>query len=248
MKRENLIIYEGASLLDGKPIFVMAQFEQSSNTKTGDEIQTWIMRSDINPLEASKTGEDFSICGNCPHRGTATTEANRKQAIGRKCYVKLFQAPLAIWKKHNRKGYKVATPEQIAELSKGRMVRLGSYGDPSAVPSNVWDSLLKNAKAKTGYTHQLTAPKGDELKPTFNPDIRTDHCMVSADSLEQAREAWAHKMRTFRILKDISELIPAKEILCPASKEGGRKTQCARCKLCSGTDSKATKSVAIVMH
>ena len=32
-------------------------------------MQTWILRSDMNPLEAIHTGHDASICGDCPLRG-----------------------------------------------------------------------------------------------------------------------------------------------------------------------------------
>ena len=67
-KPTGYVIYEGASLLDGKPIMVVALLK-SSNGKTGNMVQTYIMRSDMNPMEASKMGEDFSICGNCPHKG-----------------------------------------------------------------------------------------------------------------------------------------------------------------------------------
>jgi len=75
------IIYKGPSLLDGKPIVVIATFS-NRNTKTGAVVQTYILRSDINPLEASKTGEDFSICGDCTMRGEVTTDPKRKQAQG----------------------------------------------------------------------------------------------------------------------------------------------------------------------
>ena len=91
------IIYNGPSLLDGKPIVVIATFS-NRNTKTGAVVQTYILRSDINPLEASKTGEDFSICGDCTMRGEVTTDPARKQAKGRRCYVNLGQGVLIVFK------------------------------------------------------------------------------------------------------------------------------------------------------
>ena len=54
------IIYKGPSLIDGKPIVVIATYS-NRNTKTGSVVQTYIEREDINPLEASKTGADVSI-------------------------------------------------------------------------------------------------------------------------------------------------------------------------------------------
>ena len=92
---KSAIIYNGPSLLDGKPIVVIATYS-NRNTKTGKVVQTYILRSDINPLEASKTGEDYSICGNCPMRGEITTDPERKQAKGRKCYVNLGQGVLIL--------------------------------------------------------------------------------------------------------------------------------------------------------
>ena len=64
------ILYRGPSAIDGKPIMVIATgfANKSSNGKTGDMIQTWIIREDIAPNEAIKSGEDESICGQCIHR------------------------------------------------------------------------------------------------------------------------------------------------------------------------------------
>ena len=94
---QHAIIYKGPSLLDGAPIVVIATYS-NRNTKTGKVVQTYILRSDINPLEASKTGADYSICGSCPMRGEVTTDPKRKIAKGRKCYVNLGQGVLIVFK------------------------------------------------------------------------------------------------------------------------------------------------------
>ena len=91
------IIYKGPSLIDGKPIVVIATYS-NRNTKTGNVVQTYILCEDINPLEASKTGADASICGTCPLRGTPTTDPSRKIAAGRRCYVNLGQGVLIVWR------------------------------------------------------------------------------------------------------------------------------------------------------
>jgi hypothetical protein len=84
-KPNGLVLYRGPSQLDGAPIIVVATgiAGASRNAKTGDLIQTWILREDISPTEAVKTGADASICGTCPHRGTISEGKN----IGRSCYV-----------------------------------------------------------------------------------------------------------------------------------------------------------------
>jgi len=225
---KHAIIYKGPSLLDGKPIVVIATYS-NRNTKTGHVVQTYILRSDINPLEASKTGADFSICGNCPMRGEVTTDPNRKIAKGRKCYVNLGQGVLIVFKSFLRGVYKEGDPRT---MGRGRFVRVGTYGDPAAVPQRVWELLLSDADGFTAYTHQ---------KP-WRPEI----AMQSADSHAEAVMHWKENRRTFRVIADLGELDKANETLCPASKEMGRRVQCADCRLCAGF--KQAKSIAIVEH
>jgi len=225
---KNAIIYKGPSLLDGKPIVVIATYS-NRNKKTGHVVQTYILRGDLNPLEASKTGEDFSICGNCTMRGEVTTDPQRKQAKGRRCYVNLGQGVLIVYKSYLRGVYKEGAAR---DMGRGRFVRVGTYGDPAAVPSHVWDELLAEADTWTAYSHQSG----------WRPDI----AMQSADSHADAIAHWKAGRRTFRVIADLNHLDKAKEALCPASKEAGRRVQCTACKLCKG--SSLAKSIAIVEH
>lgn len=225
---QHAIIYKGPSLLDGQPIVVIATYS-NRNKKTGHVVQTYILRDGINPLEASKTGADYSICGNCPMRGEVTTDPKRKIAKGRKCYVNLGQGVLIVYKSYERGVYQTGSAR---DMGRGRFVRVGTYGDPAAVPSEVWDELLSECDTWTAYTHQ---------KP-WRPDI----AMQSADSHAEAIAHWKAGRRTFRVIPDLGELDHKNEALCPASKEAGRRVQCTACKLCRGS-SKA-KSIAIVEH
>jgi hypothetical protein len=54
------IIYRGPSQLDGQPIVIVAVWSSSkkANRKTGNVVQTYILREDIDPVTASKLGED----------------------------------------------------------------------------------------------------------------------------------------------------------------------------------------------
>ena len=225
---KSAIIYQGPSLLDGQPIVAIAVYTKR-NKKTGAVVQTYIIRSDMNPLEASKTGADYSICGDCPMRGTPTADPARKQAAGRRCYVNLGQGVLSTFRAYQRGVYEPGDPRA---MGRGRFVRVGTYGDPSAVPQAVWDELLSEADTWTAYTHQ---------KP-WRPDI----AMQSADSLEEARDHWRAGRRTFRVVPSLDDIVPQLEAICPASKEAGRRVQCTACKLCKG-GTKA-KSIAIVEH
>jgi hypothetical protein len=226
------IIYKGPSLLDGAPIVVIATYS-NRNRKTGAVVQTYILCEGINPLEASKTGADYSICGTCPMRGETTTDPARKQAKGRRCYVNLGQGVLTVWRAYRRGVYHAADSAAArAAIGRGRVVRLGTYGDPAAVPDYVWSELLSDAETWTAYTHQ---------KP-WRPDI----AMQSADSLDEARAHWAAGRRTFRVLTGLHDLDKANETLCPASKEAGARVQCRACKLCRGGVN--AKSIGIVEH
>ena len=226
------ILYEGASLYDGAPVVVIATLA-SGNVKTGDMIQTWILRQDIDPIQASRTGQDSSICGNCPHMGKPSDKATG-WAKNRSCYVNLLHGPNGIWKEYKKGSYKVATQKQIESFTADRMLRVGSYGDPAAIPVAIWQNLVRYSKGWTAYTHANVNPLPDMI-------------MTSADSLGQAESAWNKGERTFRIVSNVSEVIKGKEALCPASKEAGQRATCASCRLCNGSLSNA-KSIAIVAH
>ncbi len=228
------IIYEGPSALDAKPIVVIAIYS-NRNRKTGGMLQTYILRSDIDPRVASKTGQDYSICGDCPLRGDANDDPNRVIAKNRACYVNIGQGPLITWRSYHRGIYPDAkNHDACADLGRGRMVRLGTYGDPALIPDYVTASLLSECKGWTGYTHQ---------KPR-----RADILMQSADSLDEAEEHWAHGRRTFRTVDSVADIVAGKEILCPASKEAGARTTCESCGLCAGNATNTTKSIAIPFH
>ena len=235
-KPKGYIIYEGASLIDGKPIVEIAILS-SKNIKTGNMIQTYILRQDINPLEANKSGQDVSICGDCPHKGTPHKDPTKKTAKNRSCYVNLGQGVLIVYKQYLKGAYpKVNGHDAIAEIGKDKLVRIGTYGDGSAVPAYVNESLVSKSKAHTAYSHQ-----GQNANTSFNPSLY----MVSADSKADAIKAWSKGYRTFRVTNNLD--LDANEILCPASKEAGYKTTCQACKLCGGASVKA-KSIAIVAH
>jgi hypothetical protein len=239
-KPQSSIIYNGPSMLDGQPVIVVAIIS-SNNAKTGNMIQTHILRADIDPMQASKTGADYSICGNCTHRGTPTDNPEKKTAAGRSCYVNIGQGPNQVYKAYKAGKYPTATPEQIQELGTGRMIRLGTYGDPAAVPATIWDNLLKNSSGHTGYTHQ------HDKSPDYS------RLMYSADNANDAQKAHSKGYRTFRVIpvqqwqEYGKATILSNEILCPASKENDKGITCSQCKLCTGSNS-AGKSIAIVAH
>lgn len=55
-----IVLYEGPSAIDGQPIVVVATLK-TSNPKTGDMVQTWILRADLSPTVAINEGADRSV-------------------------------------------------------------------------------------------------------------------------------------------------------------------------------------------
>lgn len=232
MKPNGVILYRGPSLIDGAPIVAIAVglTNRSSNRKTGAMLQTYILRSDVMPTRAIKQGKDVSICGDCPHRGDGTGK-------GRTCYVNVGQGPLGVYRAFKRGRYsKVQGEDSIASLGAGRIVRLGTYGDPAAVPYAIWGALTASAIGHTGYTHQWRQA----------PELRS-LCMASADTVDDAREAQALGWRTFRV--DLTHVIGKQmnESVCPASAEAGKKLTCAQCLACGGADGRKG-SIVINAH
>ena len=230
-KPTGILLWEGRSLIDGERIMVIATgvYGKSKNSKTGNMIQTYIMRRDVHPMIARRMGDDFSVCGDCMHRELSTCYVNLRMVIN------VFYAYLD----HSYKPFEAADIESF----KGRSIRMGSYGDPAAVPYEVWDMLHKVGNKVTGYTHQWK-----RCDPRFK-----NICMASVDTIERfdveyhkAREmGW----RTFRLREDLEKnpLMPG-EFICPASKEAGAKTTCEKCGSCGGLSVSTKKTPVIMLH
>ena len=225
------IFYRGPSPIDGAPIVAIATLK-SKNSKTGDMVQTWILREDVSPLDAIQSGEDQSICGNCAHRGNA----KRK----RTCYVQADKAPSSIWHAYHRGQYIDLSddPGTVAHLINGRVVRMGAYGDPAMVPVKQWRMLLSASAGRTGYTHAWKRMWSQALRP---------YVMASVDNQSELDLARAMGWRTFRVRTE-AEPLQANEFACPASPEGGLKKQCITCKACDGADRVGKARAAIIVH
>lgn len=220
-----LVIYDGPSMLTGDPIVVIATgFTRASNNgKTGEMLQTWILPRDIAPHEAVKTGQDAPVCGSCPF------------ASGNGCYVQIQNAPLSVWRAYHVDRYAKVEPENLPHVFGGHKLRLGSYGDPAAVPFGIWESALTYVTRHTGYTHQWRT-----CDQRFAGIL-----MASVERIQDVTRAEAKGWRTFYVSADgqpLPELLTLTEpmsgrkiVTCPASAEGGHRTSCEDCGLCDGT-------------
>lgn len=191
-------------------------------------IQTWILRQDQPPIEAIKNDDDKSVCGDCPLRGTGAGKS-------RACYVNVGQAPTNVWKAYRDGGYRSLSELRIFA---GRAVRLGSYGDPAAVPIHVVADIAGVATGHTGYTHQWR---------TCDQRLR-EYCMASADCIDDYVAAKRLGWRVFRV-RPTGEFDRAdSEAVCPASAEQGFKLTCDQCLACSGVSGGRRGDVVVSVH
>lgn len=223
MKPNGYVLYRNSTVV----VIATGIRRPSSNVKTGKMIQIWILRSDMNPLEAIKTGRDARICGKCPHRGVKGSRA-------RTCYVQVDRAPNGIYKAFKRGAYPTLKIDDYVDVFAGKAIRFGAYGDPAVIPQEIVAKLASLASRHTGYTHQWRA--AEWLKPFV---------MASCDTLSDYLDARARGWRTFRVT--VGQTPQPGEILCPASAEAGMRTQCAKCGLCNGARD-GVKSIYIPVH
>lgn len=237
-----MIVYQGPSTIDGREIVVILtglQARRSKNAKTGELVQSFILRTDVDPVAALKTGDDASICGQCPHRPMLASMLARAGLPASPCYVNVGRSVLSIYRAFRRGSYaRAETVEQVREALQGRQLRIGSYGDPAAAPVDLWRMLASMADGHAGYTHQWQAVGFDAA--AWSPLV-----MASADSRAEALQAEALGMRYFRVSIGVDR--QDREVTCPASTEGGRKAQCSDCMLCGGTTKRA-RSIVIADH
>lgn len=221
-------------------------------------LYTWIMDAKIPPEIAAFNGVDESICGGCKFRAQPKLDAGDiRPASTRMCYVRLsalsdeFGTPMAdesmgpaeVWQAWKNGEFGVYNTLPSWEEDERRLswhqycgplsVRIGSYGDPGAVPTAVWADLVRYAKNFTGYTH---------LWQTCDPNLKK-YCMASVDTFEELIEADSEGWRCFIVVPaDRVEWMNAyakdsgDAVLCPMT--AGKPVTCNTCHMCQGISTK----------
>jgi len=228
-KPTGYVLYTGPSLFDGKDIVVIATVK-SRNEKTADMVQTWILVRDAAPHHAVRAGNDSTVCGDCIYRA------------GSGCYVRTYQAPRSVWGAYHRGRYADISGDlaAIASVGADMTVRLGAYGDPVAVPEEIWSALVSRSRAHTGYTHAWrVAPRA------FRSLV-----MASCDTAADRTRASLRGFRTFRVSDGVDAARMRGEMTCPASAEAGHVRSCADCHACDGArgEGLTTRDVTIALH
>jgi hypothetical protein len=223
------VTYEGPSRMDGAPIVAITTLH-SSNRKTGDMPQVWILRQDLAPTQAASNGSDESICGDCAFRPILKHKRPNGELA---CYVTLIHGPNQIWKAYRQHRY----PDLPSDYVFDRPVRIGSYGDPAALPLRALRAFVQRCHAGwTAYTHQWKRYPG-----------LAQVAMASVNNASEQQHAIFKGFRTFRVIQtqDSMPLLigagtqaPNREIICPAGAHAqfavGERTTCAKCRICDG--------------
>jgi len=274
---DNVLIYDGPSMLDRAPIFaaLVGLSSPSSNSATGAMLQVYIMRSDIPPQAAVASGADSSVCGSCALRGrvltleaaesfAATLGRSKRRGlrariaaarlrgdlrlnVERPCYVRLERAPTGIFKAYAAGRYELVTVPEAVELVRGRALRIGAYGDSAALPVGVVRPLAAAAAVETNYTHAAAYAPA-------RADRLAAFTMASADSIEQAQQYQARGFRTFRV-SPMSELVGGvRRVLdiqpgeAQCPKTIDKSVQCVGCGLCDGNRRGLRGSIVAPAH
>jgi len=213
------VFYRGVSQIDNSTLIlglITGLDRPTSNRKTGDMLQTWILLADTSPVDAVKTGADSAICGTCPHR----------PANNNTCYVVTHQAPRQIW----------SSKQTELDFKNPRLfytpLRIGAYGDPTAIPYATWEKLVKFSPGHTGYTHNW-----EHCDPDFRKIL-----MASVDSVSEHEKATSMGWRTYRVKTDAAPILNG-ETYCPSYKG----ITCSQCQLCKGSESNG-KHITINVH
>jgi hypothetical protein len=221
-----MLIGEYPSPINGRPIIAIANLASTNSKVTGASgIATagiYILSADTDPRALVRTGEDTSICGDCP------------LSSGSGCYVRTDRGPLRAWTRYINREYRPYDVKRFA----GLFVRLGEYGDPAFIPIATIRAIVKQSAGHTGYTHAWT----------YRPKAYARFLMASVSTVKAAVVARRRGYRTFRV-RAAAEALETREIACPASAEQNHRLTCAECGACDGALRGVRRvNVSIIAH
>jgi len=213
-KLKGAVIYDGPSRINGKPIVALLQYG-SENDKTGNTPQVWILPK-MDPNLARRTGGDVCVCGGCIF--------SRNNG----CYVS-GRALDAAWRSYQsgRNYSDRRHAEWWYKRERPPTTRIGSYGDPVAVPIEVWEwlSSLPGENRILGYTQEWKNPRADGYQK---------FCMASTKSRKESELAELMGWRYFRVAAPGDEGLAERQIVCPHVEDD--QNACKGCQLCTGGD------------
>jgi len=152
--------------------------EDSKNSKTGNIVQTWILREDVNPQRAVETGLDSQSAGTAgrgrPPAGIAS--------VGGTCTPGRLEGP-------GRPTDTRSSTWRTCPRSTVACWRIGSYGDPLSVPYGLWPAFWPWASLRVVGILASMAPSSGSPIPDF--------LMASVDSADDFLEASPGRLEVF---------------------------------------------------
>lgn len=206
---------------------VVIATKDSSNPKTGNGIQIWILDARMHPAESRQTGADAkNQCSDCVF------------ASGNGCYVSVnpLGSIFRAWQRGRYTPLIMGTPEWQRFFS-GKFVRFGAYGNPSLLPLPMVESIATLSRRFTGYFHNWKSLPASEARAYGK------FFMASCEESNIA-QAQSLGLRTFAV---VSQPVAGAGIECLSDTRG---MQCKDCGLCDGTFRRggALPSVYIKAH
>lgn len=211
---------------------ILFNFQRDTdNSKIGNMIQVWFI-----PMEwvrAGKMLDDSKVCFDCQHG----------QSKDKTCYVRDGVSNLGLLSKTRKftriqdklTEYSQEIESNIITMCTGEKVRFGAYGEPILLGEDLVKKITAVSSGWTGYTHQWMHKSTHWASKFFMASVEGKFMNATAKKLG---------FRTFFV----GQTDDADHITCPASKEGGKKTKCDKCTLCSGTEGKGNCNIKILPH
>lgn len=234
------VLYRGPSEIgDGSDIVAILTLG-SSNPKTGNMAQVYILQTDETPLSAVQNNRNSGSCGTCPLQGRGITLPNGQPKIeGRGCYVNRGQGSLSVYLAWQRGRYATYVPRKHNRLLRRRRIRWGADGDPAAIPTSIVQRVSRASAGCNAYTHAWETMHGARRRAWQRL------AMASCHNAEMRVRAQSLGWRTFTVVPiGREDLTPADDLQCPAYTHS---IQCADCGLCAGL-SRPARSIWIEAH
>lgn len=225
----SFLLYSGPAARPYRGDVTVVVFLSESNPKTGPCIAVAILPGDgRDAAQARARGEDLSACGSCTLRSLASGGKGG-------CYVSgpalmgYAGSASAAWRR--------ADPFAMPEAPAGLPMRLGAYGDPAAVPSEVLARLESwHDGMAWGYTHGWRHSAAQHLRASCMAS-----CETNADTIEARAKGW-------RVYQIVSAAPGAVEASGLAECESAQGVACSDCGACAGDAARADAGRAIVVH
>jgi hypothetical protein len=227
-RRKRSSALNSAVLIYNTVVLVLTNIRGGSrNAKTGDMIQSWVFdRTKLTERVFGAKCEECPMVSQCyVMKGTQAHNSVRRATLK------------ALGLLSGNTSYKVTTLESVLPMLAGRPIRLGSYGDPSAIPLDDLRALVSASSGHTGYTH---------FWRTSDPDY-SEFLMASVEDLASEMLAQSLGYRTYRVLRkqESQHEVSERSILCLEKSAG---LSCADCLVCSGNTKPNAKNIYIYEH